>query len=108
MEDCTTSSEDAMKIINQYGLNSAGNLVLLEKGMSRGYSNSTFETKRKQIIESYFQNSRTRKKYIRPYTLKVFLSSTNKKGIERWTFKEMRKNTHRLYNETVKWLNDNE
>lgn len=108
LEDCTTSSEDAMKIINQYGLNSAGNLVLLEKGVNRGYGNSTFETKRKQIIESYFQNSRTRKKYIRPYTLKVFLSSTNKEGIERWTFKEMRRNTHRLYNETVKWLNDNE
>lgn len=106
LEDAATAPESAMDIINKYGLNSAGNLVLLEKGLNRGYGNSAFESKREQIIESYFQNGRSRKRYIRPYTLKVFLSSTNERGIERWTFKDIRNNTHRLYDETKKWLKE--
>lgn len=109
LEDDATTPEQAISIINGYGLNCAGNLVLLEKGLNRGYGNSVFETKRARIIESYFQNGKNnRKRYIRPYTLKVFLSSTNKGGIERWTFNDIRNNTHRLYEETKKWLEENE
>lgn len=108
LEDDTTSPEYTMNIINRYGLNSAGNLVLLEKGLNRGYGNSAFETKREQVINSYFQNGRNRKRYIRPYTLKVFLGSTDKEGLERWTFEDIRNNTHRLYDETKKWLESNE
>lgn len=106
LEDDATTAEAAMAIINRYGLNCAGNLVLLEKGLNRGYGNSAYEIKREQVVESYFQNGKNRKRYIRPYTLKVFLSSTNKGGLERWTFEDIRNNTHRLYNETKKWIEE--
>ena len=85
LEDDATTAEAAMAIINRYGLN---------------------EIKREQVVESYFQNGKNRKRYIRPYTLKVFLSSTNKGGLERWTFEDIRNNTHRLYNETKKWIEE--
>lgn len=102
----TTIAEDAMEIINRYGLNSAGNLVLLERGLNRGYGNSVFESKRKQVTEAYFQNGKHRRKFIRPYTLKVFLSSSNKDGLVRWTFEDIRNNTQSLYDETNKWLKE--
>lgn len=108
LEDDTTTPEDSIGIVNRYGLNSAGNLVLLEKGLNRGYGNSAFETKRKQVIDAYFQNGKSRKRYIRPYTLKVFLSSKSKGGQERWTFKDISNNAHRLYDETKNWLESNE
>lgn len=104
--ETATNAEDAMSVINKYGLNSAGNLVLLEKGLNRGYGNSVFESKREQVIEAYFQNGKHRRRYIRPYTLKVFLSSTNKGGLSRWTFEDFRNNTHRLFEETRKWIEE--
>lgn len=101
-----TNAEDTISVINRYGLNSAGNLVLLEKGLNRGYGNSAFESKREQVIEAYFQNGKYRRRYIRPYTLKVFLSSSNKGGLSRWTFEDIINNTHRLFEETRKWIEE--
>lgn len=104
----TSSSEEAMRIINEYGLNSAGNLVLLESSLNRGNGNSVFESKREQVIASYFKNGRGSKRYIRPYTLQVFLGPRSDNSIVRWTFKDIRKQAERIYQQTKKWIEDNE
>lgn len=104
----TAFPEEANQLINKYGLNSAGNLVLLDSSQNRGYGNSVFASKQEQVIAAYFKNGDNRKRYIRPYTLKVFLTPHNQEGILRWTFEDIKHTATDLFNNTQNWLKENE
>ena len=78
--------------LNAYGLNSLGNLVLLDLSINRcyDYRNASFHKKNTIILSHYFgnpENSRGTKnvKPIRPYTLNVFTSEEDNK----WTLKDI-------------------
>lgn len=90
------SDSDTYRIVselNEYGLNSLGNLVLLDQSVNRSYRNAVFNEKKTMILSHYFGNTDNIKgkseenvKPIRPYTLKVFTSEEDLK----WTLKDIK------------------
>lgn len=104
----TVLPEEANPLINKYGLNSAGNLVLLDSSQNRGYGNAGFASKQEQVIAAYFKNGNSPKRYIRPYTLKVFLTPHHQEGVLRWTLEDIQNTAAALFNNTFNWLEGNE
>jgi len=99
LESSSDTQKQIDKIVselNAYGLNSIGNLVLLDLSVNRcyDYRNAAFHKKKTIILSHYFGNvenikgkSEEKVKPIRPYTLKVFTSEEDNK----WTLEDIRK-----------------
>ncbi len=106
--------------LTQFGLNSIGNLVLLNLSVNRGYGNSSFADKRLAIINNYFDNKTGDKKpvksknaFIRPYTLKTFLSNldgdsptSQKQSKSDWTMADIKANADAIANSVESFLNE--
>lgn len=81
--------------LTKFGLNSIGNLALLDKSVNRGYGNDPYAEKSSAILNNYFninspnlkKSERSKNKYIRPHTLKVFVQDKTKT----WGPKEIQK-----------------
>ncbi len=112
--------EEIISSLTEFGLNSIGNLVLLNLSVNRGYGNSSFADKRLAIINNYFDNMTGGKKsvksknaFIRPYTLKTFLSNldgdspTNQKlSKSDWTMADIKANADAIANSVESFLNE--
>lgn len=59
-----------MKEENKNGINSIGNIVLLDNGVNRSYGNSGYTLKMDRIVNEFLMNDC----YIRPHTYEVFIS----------------------------------
>lgn len=66
----TTEEEQALKEENKNGINSIGNIVLLDNGVNRSYGNSGYTLKMDRIVNEFLMNDC----YIRPHTYEVFIS----------------------------------
>lgn len=96
---------DIISSLTQFGLNSIGNIVLLNESVNRGYGNGSFVEKRRAILNNYFNEKpdgkralASKNKYIRPYTLKTFLSnlSSDKEAKNQWTLSDIKKNANEV------------
>lgn len=88
-------------IMNQYGQNSIGNLVLLHLTINRSYGNNPFQEKIQRIIMEYMK----RVNFVRPYTLMVFLSIIQSSVADwRWTQENIRKNAHNIMKQVESFL----
>lgn len=104
LESSSDTQKQIDKIVselNAYGLNSIGNLVLLDLSVNRcyDYRNAAFHKKKTIILSHYFGNvenikgkSEEKVKPIRPYTLKAFTSEEDNK----WTLEDIRKTAEAL------------
>ena len=81
----TLSAEQILALnnkMNEYAQNSIGNLVLLDSHVNESYGNAKFQEKIQRIIKEFMSAER----YIRPYTLNVFLKKIGDQDFEwRWT-----------------------
>lgn len=81
----TLSAEQILALnnkMNEYAQNSIGNLVLLDSHVNESYGNAKFQAKIQRIIKEFMSAER----YIRPYTLNVFLKKIGDQDFEwRWT-----------------------
>lgn len=88
----TLSSEQIQALnnkMNEYAQNSIGNLVLLDSHVNESYGNAKFQEKIQRIIKEFMSAER----YIRPYTLNVFLKKIGDQDFEwRWTKANIREN----------------
>ena len=91
-----------LKRMNNYGLNSIGNIVLLHESINRSYGNAGYREKLQRITNEFF----TKKYYVRPYTFHVFLSKiTNQnKIVWHWTSKEIEDNAANIWNMISQYL----
>ena len=119
-EEEEITKEVKMKIIDsltQFGLNSIGNIVLLNLSVNRGYGNSAFIAKRIAIINNYFDNRthnrrslQSKNAYIRPFTLKTFLSNLNDEAIteekNNWTLRDIKKNAESIACSVESFINE--
>ena len=90
--------------LNSFGLNSVGNLVLLDKSVNRGYKNALFKDKKTEIFRNYFATPEQKKKkitQIRPYTMNVF--SMEKDGY--WTFADIKRNCEDISRQIDEFFN---
>lgn len=69
-EDMTEKHRIALQEENRHGLNSVGNIVLLNASINRSYGNDELVKKMDRIAREHIMNDT----YIRPHTLNVFLS----------------------------------
>lgn len=74
-------AQNIIEMLTEFGLNSIGNIVLLNESVNRGYHNSPFVEKRVAILKNYFnikekeekKATASKNKFIRPFTLRTFL-----------------------------------
>lgn len=99
--------QEIISTLTQFGLNSIGNIVLLNGSVNKGYHNSQFFDKRKAILNNYFnekpesnRSTSSKNKYIRPFTLRTFLlnlnggdNETEKNG---WTLEDIQRNATQI------------
>lgn len=92
--------EKLIKGLNKYGLNSIGNMALLDLHVNRSYGNSSFSNKRLEIIKNYYQG-----RFIRHHTLKVFIKAgcNDPDNLERWTFEDIRRNAEHIAKTLITW-----
>lgn len=95
---------EIIKIFNSFGLNSIGNLVLLNLSVNRGYGNDAYIKKRNKIINNYYSGV-----YIRPHTLEAFIKRSSidveKENIpEGWTNIDIRNNAENIYKSIEEWI----
>lgn len=96
------------KMLGSIGLNSIGNLAILNAGINRGYKNAVFSCKRLRIIREY-----TIGEYIRPHTLNVFMKGYGKESsgcdLKQWCFSDIKENAIYIANKVKgivgEWLN---
>ncbi len=88
--------------MNEIGLNSIGNMALLNLGVNRGYGNSDYSHKKAIILDNYFSGV-----YIRPHTLNVFMKgnseSNNNHNI--WSIDDIKQNARAIYKSIETWIN---
>ena len=99
-------------LLNSAGLNSIGNMVLLDLRINRSYGNADYAHKRTIIFQEYMNQ-----KYVRPHTLAVFMKgdidTREATGIplNRWTLEDIKRNTDKIAKEIGKnfnaWLTQN-
>lgn len=105
--DDSVSEEQINSLIsklNAYGLNSIGNMVLLNLHVNRSYGNNSFSDKRAEIMRNYYEGH-----YIRPHTLKMFVKTGSNSGdLNKWTIDDIRENAKSISKElkTSFWLNN--
>lgn len=110
LESSSDTQKQIDKIVselNAYGLNSLGNLVLLDQSVNRSYRNASFHKKKMIILSHYFGNTEEIKgksekniKPIRPYTLKVFSSEEDNK----WTLEDIKRTAEALSGTIKKFI----
>ena len=110
LESSSDTQKQIDKIVselNAYGLNSLGNLVLLDQSVNRSYRNVSFHKKKMIILSHYFGNTEEIKgksekniKPIRPYTLKVFSSEEDNK----WTLEDIKRTAEALSGTIKKFI----
>ena len=89
-------------IINRIGLNSIGNMVLLDLSVNRGYGNAAYINKRREILNNYMEG-----KYIRPHTLNAFVKKDfQTKDLNKWELDDIKENAKRISEEIDKYFND--
>jgi uncharacterized protein with ParB-like and HNH nuclease domain len=69
-DNLTMDEEQALIKENNDGINSIGNIVLLDNGVNRSYGNSGYTLKMDRIVNEFLMNDC----YIRPHTYEVFIS----------------------------------
>ena len=99
-------------LLNSAGLNSIGNMALLDLRINRSYGNADYTHKRTIIFQEYMNQ-----KYVRPHTLAVFMKgdidAREATGIplNRWTLEDIKRNTDKIAKEIGKnfnaWLTQN-
>lgn len=101
------TKQEIISTLTLFGLNSIGNIVLLNGSVNKGYHNSQFFDKRKAILNNYFnekpesnRSTSSKNKYIRPFTLRTFLlnlkdgeSEAKENG---WTLEDIQKNANQI------------
>lgn len=112
--------QEIIGTLTKFGLNSIGNIVLLNSSVNRGYGNSPFVDKRLAIINNYFDNKtddvkrvKSRNAYIRPYTLKTFLSNLGGEESEQhtltkdnWRLSDIKANAEAIASAVESFLNE--
>jgi uncharacterized protein with ParB-like and HNH nuclease domain len=89
------------KIINKLGLNSIGNLVLLNLSVNRAYGNAAYIEKRRKILNNYMEG-----KYIRPHTLNAFVKKdSSPEDLNKWEFIDIKQNAERISDELKMYFN---
>jgi hypothetical protein len=78
-------------IINRLGLNSIGNMVLLNLSVNRAYGNACYVEKRREILSNYMEG-----KYIRPHTLNAFVKKGRIVDLNNWTLDDIQQNAKRI------------
>ena len=87
--------------MNEYHQNSIGNLVLLDSHINESYGNANFQEKIQRIIKEFMSAGR----YIRPYTLNVFLNKIGDQDFEwRWNKANIEDNADRIGMQYEKFL----
>lgn len=101
--------QEIISSLTQFGLNSIGNIVLLNGSVNKGYHNSPFIDKRRAILNNYFnekpdknRSTSSKNKYIRPFTLRTFLLNLNsgEYAAEKnaWTLEDIQRNADQIAN----------
>lgn len=86
--------------LNAFGLNSIGNMVLLNLHVNRSYGNNSFSDKRAEIMRNYYEEH-----YIRPHTLKMFAKIDSKSGdLNKWTIKDIEHNVDEISGKLSEWI----
>jgi uncharacterized protein with ParB-like and HNH nuclease domain len=100
--------DSLIKKLNKYGLNSIGNMVLLDSHINRSYGNNSFSDKQHEIINKYYKS-----RYIRPHTLMTFIKANQKSegnGTEenrnKWMLEDIDKNAKYIATSLDKWINE--
>ena len=111
-EDFKDIRSQMQDILNSAGLNSIGNMALLDLRINRSYGNADYAHKRTIIFQEYMNQ-----KYVRPHTLAVFMKgdidTREATGIplNRWTLEDIKRNTDKIAKEIGKnfnaWLTQN-
>ena len=100
----TLSDDQIMDLnnkMNEYHQNSIGNIVLLDSHINESYGNAYFQEKIQRIIKEFMSAER----YIRPYTLNVFLNKIGDQDFEwRWTKANIEENADRIGKQYEKFL----
>ncbi len=78
-------------IINRLGLNSIGNIVLLNLSVNRSYGNAGYILKRRDILSNYMEG-----KYIRPHTLNAFVKKNSTEELNKWELEDIIQNAKRI------------
>ena len=107
-EDTTQEEKDLLQEENRKGLNSIGNIVLLDKRINRSYGNDPHNEKMDRIISEFMINEW----YIRPHTFNVFtskLKSIDENGVANngvyWTEEDIRRTVLEIDTRLSKYLN---
>lgn len=94
-------AQNIIEMLTEFGLNSIGNIVLLNESVNRGYHNSPFAEKRVAILKNYFnikekeekRATASKNKFIRPFTLRTFLRNLSEDNpaeiIDAWTLRDI-------------------
>ena len=109
--------EKIIDSLTQFGLNSIGNIVLLNLSVNRGYDNSPFMAKRLAIINNYFNNKtndkqsiRSKNAFIRPFTMRTFLSNLDGTDIRteknNWTLADIKSNAENIASSVESFINE--
>jgi len=104
---------NTLRQLNAIGLNSIGNIVLLDLTTNRSYHNNPYNEKRAVIITNYFKQSNGKKEiFIRPFTLKVFIKGNSGNEVDRfpekWTIKDIRDNAKTMAESLKTWVESKE
>ena len=107
-EDVPLSDEQLKNIahaMNKIGLNSIGNIVLLNASVNRGYGNADYLDKRATILSKYFSSDT----YIRPHTIRIFMKGNSESKTEQnvWSLPDIKKNAEKIYTSIENWINKN-
>ena len=107
-EDTTQEEKDLLQEENRKGLNSIGNIVLLDKRINRSYGNDPHNEKMDRIISEFMINEW----YIRPHTFNVFtskLKNIDENGVANnglyWTEEDIRRTVLDIDARLSKYLN---
>ena len=89
-------------VINRIGLNSIGNMALLNLSVNRGYGNSSYIAKRRDILSNYMDG-----KYIRPHTLNAFVKKDSaSEELNKWELSDIKQHTIRISQEIEDYFID--
>lgn len=109
--------EKIIDSLTQFGLNSIGNIVLLNLSVNRGYGNSPFMAKRLAISNNYFNNKtndkqsiKSKNAFIRPFTMRTFLSNLDGTDIRaeknNWTLADIKSNAENIASSVESFINE--
>lgn len=104
--DLTEQDKEKLKEENKHGLNSIGNIVLLDQKVNRSYGNSKLYLKIDRILSEFALKENA---HIRPYTFDVFrskLSNMNSDGELFWTDEDIMQTADKLSSRINQYINE--